>query len=104
MGFYRTIEDFTCGNCGYEVSGNGYTNHCPQCLWSRHVDIDPGDRSNECRGMMEPIGAYARGVDFRLVHQCQRCGQHARITVRDGDSQAVVTELAGRALPPHLAR
>jgi Zn finger protein HypA/HybF involved in hydrogenase expression len=48
--FKRTIEDFTCEHCGEQVTGNGFTNHCPQCLWSKHVDIDPGDRLALCGG------------------------------------------------------
>ena len=54
--FTRTIENFTCGICGTEVKGSGYTDHCPKCLWSEHVDIFPGDRKAECGGLMEPIG------------------------------------------------
>jgi len=54
--FQKRKEDFTCGNCRLSVKGNGYTNHCPRCLWSLHVDVNPGDRSEVCRGMMRPIG------------------------------------------------
>ncbi|HCR42265.1 TPA: hypothetical protein DIV45_02815, partial [Patescibacteria group bacterium] len=36
--FIRTKEDFTCENCGHRVKGSGYTNHCPKCLYSQHVD------------------------------------------------------------------
>ena len=39
--FKRKIEDFVCGNCGEKIKGDGYTNHCLQCLWSKHVDITP---------------------------------------------------------------
>jgi len=52
--FQRQKEDFVCGECGTTVSGTGYTNHCPQCLWSMHVDVNPGDRAAACGGMMEP--------------------------------------------------
>ncbi|MFA6992594.1 MAG: RNHCP domain-containing protein, partial [Candidatus Gracilibacteria bacterium] len=38
--FSRTIEDFVCEKCGAKVKGDGYTNHCPKCLWSKHVDIN----------------------------------------------------------------
>ncbi|HYC79501.1 MAG TPA: RNHCP domain-containing protein, partial [Candidatus Binatia bacterium] len=54
--FQRTPENFVCENCGTKVSGNGYTNHCPNCLYSKHVDNNPGDRLNKCHGLMEPIG------------------------------------------------
>ncbi len=72
--FIRTIEDFTCGKCGSAVKGNGYTNHCPKCLWSRHVDIDPGDRKATCQGLMEPIRAMDEGSRRRIVHRCVVCG------------------------------
>jgi hypothetical protein len=56
------------------VVGNGYTNHCPRCLWSQHVDVHPGDRASPCRAPMRPIGVdYARD-EFVVVHQCARCG------------------------------
>src|SRR3989338_8156335 len=45
--FQRTKEDFTCERCGFFVRGSGYTNHCPQCLWSKHVDVNPGNRQAE---------------------------------------------------------
>ena len=59
--FQRTIEDFTCEQCNFAVKGNGYTNHCPKCLWSKHVDVNPGDRAATCGGLMEPIGAEVGG-------------------------------------------
>jgi hypothetical protein len=42
--FQRTIEDFECERCRMLVTGSGFTNHCPACLWSKHVDVHPGDR------------------------------------------------------------
>ncbi|HQY53570.1 MAG TPA: RNHCP domain-containing protein [Ignavibacteria bacterium] len=35
--FQKRTEDFTCGNCGCKVTGDGYTNHCPECLYRMHV-------------------------------------------------------------------
>ncbi len=78
MAFIRTQEDFICETCGFHVSGNGYTNHCPQCLWSKHVDIDPGDRAAECGGMMEPVGMTTKGDTFVIHHHCVRCGFERR--------------------------
>ena len=51
--FQRCPEDFECGNCGHEIEGNGYTNHCTACLWSKHVDVNPGDRAADCHGLMK---------------------------------------------------
>jgi len=72
--FVRKKEDFICGNCGRPVRGNGYTNHCPACLWSRHVDIDPGDRASSCGGFMEPVGAEFKDGEWVIRHRCTSCG------------------------------
>lgn len=72
--FIRKTEDFTCEKCGFQVVGNGYTNHCPECLWSKHVDIFPGDRAGECQGMMEPIGVEKKNQEYNILHKCVKCG------------------------------
>ena len=61
MGFTRNIEDFTCEHCGATVKGNGYTNHCPMCLWSKHVDVDQGELTDPDLKLAEPVEGY---VDF----------------------------------------
>ena len=71
--FTRTAEDFVCEHCGAEVVGNGYTNHCPKCLWSKHVDVNPGDRASLCRGMMEPIGCTLVAGQYVLRQRCVKC-------------------------------
>ena len=72
--FTRTIEDFTCEHCDAPVVGNGYTNHCPQCLYSKHVDINPGDRLNSCGGMMKPISVELKSGEYILLQKCEKCG------------------------------
>ena len=72
--FKRNEEDFVCEKCGAEVFGNGYTNHCPECLWSKHVDVFPGDRAGDCGGMMEPIRVEKKGKEYLIIHKCQKCG------------------------------
>ena len=50
--FFEIDEEFICENCGKHVPKLGYTcrNHCPYCLHSKHVDINPGDRAETCHG------------------------------------------------------
>jgi len=84
--FQRTKEDFTCENCGYEVIGDGYTNHCPKCLWGKHVDINPGDRAAECGGMMEPVGAEMGGGEYAIVHVCTKCDFERKNKLQDQDN------------------
>jgi len=73
--FQRRIEDFVCANCSWTVKGSGYTNHCPRCLWSRHVDMHPGDRAADCRGLMAPIQVAGAAENYRILHRCTKCGR-----------------------------
>ena len=72
--FTRKKEDFICEHCGASVTGDGYTNHCPECLYSKHVDINPGDRSALCGGLMKPMSAVHETDGYSLIHQCKVCG------------------------------
>lgn len=57
------------------LTNGSYRNHCPACLCSKHVDIDPGDRASTCRGMMRPERVEHRGgKGLVLVHRCVVCG------------------------------
>ncbi|MFH1602125.1 MAG: RNHCP domain-containing protein [Candidatus Shapirobacteria bacterium] len=73
-GFFKTKEDFACDVCGNKVFGSGFTNHCPECLWSKHVDLDPGDRQAGCGGLMKPLALDQKKGCWRILHQCQTCG------------------------------
>lgn len=72
--FTRVVEDFVCGNCGFEVRGTGFTNHCPKCLWSKHVDVNPGDRASECGGLMKPVGIEVVKDGYVITQRCVKCG------------------------------
>lgn len=94
--FQRTVEDFVCEHCGAHVAGSGYTNHCPRCLWSKHVDVNPGDRAATCSGMMEPVEVETKGGEYILVHQCTQCGHRKKNKVVPGDDMQMVIEVARR--------
>lgn len=76
--FIRHRENFCCDKCGYEVLGNGYTNHCPECLWSKHVDVNPGDRLASCQALMEPVAVEIEKGDYEIIHRCLACGYQKR--------------------------
>ena len=92
--FQRTIEDFLCEHCGVLVKGNGYTNHCPRCLWSKHVDVNPGDRTATCLGLMEPVRLEGASPSYTLVHRCIKCRYENRNTVSDYDDVETLIALA----------
>ncbi len=93
-GFTKTVENFNCAHCGAAVFGNGYTNHCPKCLWSRHVDNNPGDRAATCRGMMRPISVAPDGDRFIIIHKCERCGKVMRQRTSDNDDIDAIIALS----------
>ena len=78
--FQRRREDFECEKCGAEVKGTGYTDHCPHCLWAKHVDINPGDRAADCGGMMKPIAVVdKRKDDWIIKYRCEKCSHEFRV-------------------------
>ena len=93
--FQRKIEDFECENCGQKVHGDGYTNHCPNCLWSKHVDINPGDRESNCLGMMEPIGVIYRAGGYIVRQKCTRCKvvKNIKSSLKDNKDQIIKLSL-----------
>lgn len=57
------------------LTNGSYRNHCPFCLYSRHVDMRPGDRASACGGLMEPVDLlYHSKKGYQIVHQCRQCG------------------------------
>lgn len=75
--FKKNDSGFTCANCGKEVLALGYTsrNHCPFCLHSLHVDVNPGDRASDCGGLLVPVQALTDPKKgFIIVSKCKKCG------------------------------
>lgn len=97
--FTRTREDFACEHCGARVRGNGYTNHCPKCLWSKHVDVSPGDRAADCGGLMPPVGVLFTDGEYVLLHRCERCGHQRRNRAARGDDRQALAALFGTPVP-----
>lgn len=66
-GYYKTHpcnETFTCKVCGWivtpEGAGSEHRNHCPNCLSSLHLDVEPGDRAADCGGIMDAVAVWVR--------------------------------------------
>lgn len=79
--FTKNDSAFICEHCGKEVKPLGYTsrNHCPYCLWSKHLDVLPGDRAADCGGTMEPVKVEPDPKKgFVITHKCTKCGEIRR--------------------------
>jgi DNA-directed RNA polymerase subunit RPC12/RpoP len=115
-------DAFKCTNCGAmvslnrEVSGVNNRNHCPYCLWSRHLDQRmAGDRLSTCRGRMEPLGLTVKHSlkryqaekqgELMLIHRCAACGKLSINRIAGDDNTLLLNELflGSQHLPQPLA-
>lgn len=90
-------EEFECENCKRKVPKLGYScrNHCPYCLYSKHVDIDPGDRLEKCHGLLEPIGIETNGKKgYIIIFRCQKCGMIRKNKMAEDDDMEKIIELS----------
>ncbi len=91
--FTMKDENFTCEKCGKNVEKLNYTarDHCPYCLYSKHVDIMPGDRENKCQGLLRPIGIEKFKDTYKIIYQCEKCNQiHKNIMAKDDDMNLII--------------
>ena len=94
--FQKKIENFICQNCGKKVQGKGYTDHCPDCLWSKHVDIYPGDRNSKCHGLMKPIDIEIKSDKYIIHYQCVECGFKHRVKSFQEDNINKIIQLTNQ--------
>ena len=91
--FNELDEGFICKNCKKEVKPLGYTSrdHCPYCLYSKHADINPGDRNNTCQGLLEPIGIEKYKDTYKIIYKCKSCNkEHKNIMAKDDDMDKII--------------
>ena len=108
LGHVALQTDFNCLHChnfvsaGVILSGVNNRNHCPYCLWSRHLDWQAaGDRLSACKAGMRPIGLTVKRTrkkygsvgqgELMLIHHCTDCGKFAinRIAADDDGKAAM---------------
>lgn len=112
---------FSCIHCQLPVTciplvaGVQNRNHCPYCLWSRHLDWRvAGDRLSSCRRAMEPIGlttkrsdnkyAQDRDGELMLIHRCSGCGTLVinRIAADDNPAEIIGVFECSQTLAPSV--
>ena len=109
--FTKNDSGFVCANCGREVPPLGYSsrNHCPYCLCSLHVDVNPGDRAADCGGILDRRRKRVSGgledpiradpdpkKGFVITHRCRKCGALRRNkAAADDDRELLIRLTAG---------
>lgn len=103
-------SDFKCLHCQSYVSaavwlaGVQNRNHCPYCLWSRHLDLfEAGDRLAACKAPMRPVGltlkrsrnkyASVSVGELMLVHLCTDCSRISINRLAADDVSATMIEV-----------
>lgn len=91
--FLENDQEFICDNCGKKVEKLLYSSrdHCPYCLYSKHVDILPGDRLNKCMGLLKPIGIEKYKDTFKIIYKCSKCNElHKNIIAKDDNYDEII--------------
>ena len=94
--FNMIDEPFVCEYCHKRVESLKYTarDHCPYCLYSKHVDINPGDRLNECKGLLKPIGIEKFKDTYKIIYKCESCGELHKNIMANDDNFDIIIELS----------
>lgn len=91
--FTKNNEEFTCINCHELVPKHPTSSrdHCIHCLYSLHIDINPGDRMSKCLGEMIPIGIENTNNRERIVYECNKCNKiHKNIVAPDDNRDLII--------------
>ena len=96
MVFLARQEPFICEHCGTSVTPlpKSYRNHCPRCLWSKHVDAaGPGDRASACTALMQPLSFdYDGKKGWMILHVCTKCGKRILNKAAPDDDITILME------------
>ena len=99
--FTEIDEEFICENCGKKVSKLGYScrNHCPYCLHSKHVDINPGDRMEQCHRDLYPIGIEKKKKKgYVIIFKCEKCGKIRKNKIAKDDDMDIIIKLSSKPI------
>ncbi len=91
--FTMKDETFICENCNKKVDKLHYTarDHCPFCLFSKHVDLLPGDRKNPCQGLLKPVGIEKFKNSYKIIYHCEKCSKtHKNIMATDDNMDLII--------------
>lgn len=94
--FTKLDEQFICENCKQKIEKLNYTtrDHCNYCLYSKHVDINPGDRQNQCKGLLRPIGIEKFKNTYKIIYKCEKCNQIHKNIMANDDNMDLIIELS----------
>ena len=99
--FTEIDEEFICENCRRKVPKLGYScrDHCPYCLHSKHIDINPGDRQETCHGDLKPASLEIDSKKgYVIIYKCQKCGAIRKNKAAKDDNMDLIIELSSKQI------
>lgn len=93
--FQKNNETFICANCGKVTPEHPTSSrdHCIHCLYGLHVDINPGDRLNDCKGLLKPIGLRTKNIKQQIVYKCTKCEKVVYCIIAPDDNREEIVKL-----------
>lgn len=95
--FIKNNQSFTCVNCKLEVPAHPSSSrdHCIHCLHGLHVDVNPGDRQNKCKGILKPIGIKNKNGKRQIVYKCKKCQNQVFCIAAEDDNFDEIIKISG---------
>jgi len=93
--FIKNNQSFFCTHCSkfVDIHLSSSRDHCNHCLWGLHVDINPGDRSNKCKGLLKPIGIRKYKNKEQIVYDCLLCSKRVFCIISKDDNLKEIINL-----------
>lgn len=93
--FIKNNQTFICDYCNKVVPQHPTSSrdHCCFCLYSKHVDINPGDRQNGCKGLLMPVGIRTANGKTQIAYNCTKCSERVFNITAEDDSKTALQEL-----------
>ena len=94
--FTKLEEEFICENCKQKIEKLNYTTrkHSNHYLYSKHLDINPGDRQNKCKGLLKPIGIEKFKNTYKIIYKCEKCNEIHKNIMANDDNMDLIIELS----------
>ncbi len=96
--FNEVDQEFICDNCKKKINKLNYSSrdHCNYCLYSKHVDIFPGDRASLCKGNLIPIDIEKHKDTYKVIYKCDKCNMIRKNVVANDDSFDKILEIMSK--------
>lgn len=93
--FQKNNVSFVCLNCGKDTPPHlsSSRDHCIYCLYSLHVDVNPGDRMNNCMGLLKPQGLRIKNGKQQIVYRCETCHELEFCIIAPDDNREEIIRL-----------